>query len=112
MQNDVSNRDGKDHLTRFWWLRLLAGLVLIAAGIIVFCYPAQSYMALTLVFGIVILISGIAQWTGGISGGRYYESRGRAIAAGLWDIIIGILLMWWPSMTAYVIPIILAVWCL
>ena len=110
--SDVSNGEGRGHLSHYWWLRLIAGLVLIAAGILVFCYPAQSYEALTLVFGIVILISGIAQLSVGISGGKYYQSRGWAIAAGVLDIIIGILFMCWPTMTAYVIPIILAIWFL
>lgn len=112
MQNDVSNQDGKGHLSHYWWLRLIAGIVLIVAGIVVFSYPSQSYVALTLLFGIVILISGIAQLAGGIAGGRYYRSRAWAIVAGVLDIIIGILFMCWPAMTAYVIPIILAIWFL
>ena len=75
-------------------------------------YPAASYEALTLVFGIVIIISGIVQLTVGIDNPRYYYSRGWAIASGIIDIIIGIIFCAWPSMTAMMIPILLAIWFL
>ena len=86
-------QDGREkgHLSKYWWLKLIAGLILIVAGIVTLWYPAASYEALTLVFGIVIIISGIVQLTVGIDNPRYYYSRGWAIASVIIDIIIGII---------------------
>ena len=55
----VAERAGKT--IRHWWLYLLTGILSIAAGIIVFCNPLESYLTLSLMFGVLMLISGIAR---------------------------------------------------
>ena len=55
----VAERAGKT--IRHWWLYLLTGILSIAAGIIVFCNPLESYLTLSLMFGVLMLISGIVE---------------------------------------------------
>ena len=45
-----------------WWLLLIAGVLLFAMGIVVFCTPGESYISLCIFFGIVILCFGIEVW--------------------------------------------------
>ena len=37
---------------RHWWLYLLTGILSIIAGIVVFCYPIESYLTLSIMFGV------------------------------------------------------------
>lgn len=51
-----------------WWLLLIAGLLSIAAGIAVFCFPADSYYVFSIMFGVIMLGTGVG--SGIISAGR------------------------------------------
>ena len=44
---------------KYWWLTLLTGIALLVIAIIIFAYPAMSYLGLSMLFGWMILISGI-----------------------------------------------------
>ena len=46
---------------RYWWLLLLVGVILIVAGISVFLYPVQSYLGLSVLFGWLMLVSGVLE---------------------------------------------------
>ena len=47
--NEIVGRAGK--IVRRWWLGLVLGVLLVVAGIVVFCNPVESYMALSVMFG-------------------------------------------------------------
>ena len=46
-----------------WWLFLVAGLLAIVFGIVLFCNPFDTYIAVSVIFGAVMLISGISSRT-------------------------------------------------
>ena len=48
----------RTHITR-WWLAILLGLFFFLMGIVVFFKPGDSYMALSVIFGIMVILSGI-----------------------------------------------------
>ena len=93
-----------------WWLFLLCGLLCIAAGIAVFCNPVESYLTLSLLFGIVMLASGIVELVVAFSSRNYFMMRGYNIVGGILDMIVGILLCSMPSITAALLPIFLGIW--
>ena len=37
---------------KHWWLLMLAGLLCVAMGIVVFVFPLESYVTLAILFGI------------------------------------------------------------
>ena len=41
---------------RHWWLMLIAGVLCIAAGIAVFAFPLESYVTLSILFGVLLLV--------------------------------------------------------
>ena len=62
MENFIENLMGKaGKAIRHWWLLLISGILPLAAGIVVFCFPAESYITLSIMFGILMLISGIVE---------------------------------------------------
>ena len=60
MENFLNRMADKASRTiRHWWLYLITGILSIIAGIVVFCNPIESYLTLSIMFGILMLISGI-----------------------------------------------------
>ena len=51
MDNFTSLLERSKQAVRYWWLLLIVGIVLLAVGILVFVYPAQSYLGMSLLFG-------------------------------------------------------------
>jgi uncharacterized membrane protein HdeD (DUF308 family) len=95
-----------------WWILLIAGILLIAAGIVVFCYPTVSLKVLSILFGVVILVSGIAQLALAISTGNYFLTRGYIVAGGILNVFLGIILLANPDWTILIMPILLGLWML
>lgn len=93
-----------------WWLFVLCGLLCIAAGFVVFCNPVESYLTLSLLFGVVILVSGVVELVAAFSSRNYFMMRGYNIVGGILDIIVGILLCSMPSVTAVLLPVFLGIW--
>ncbi len=111
MGDFISQLTGKAARTvKNWWLLCIAGLVCIAAGIAVFCYPADSYMLFSYTFGAVMLLTGIVELVVAASSRNWFMMRGYNIVGGILDILVGILLCAWPGITMVTIPIFLGIW--
>lgn len=111
MSNFISQlSDRAARAIRCWWLFLLCGLLCIAAGFAVFCNPLESYMTLSLLFGVVMLVTGIVELTVAASSRNYFMMRGYNIVGGILDVIVGILLSAMPSVTAALLPVFLGIW--
>lgn len=93
-----------------WWLLLLAGLLLVAVGIVVFCFPAESYVALSLCFGIAMLVSGVVQLVLSIDSRNYFLTRGYAVVGGIVDLLLGIFLCCTPHIELLILPFLLGFW--
>lgn len=93
-----------------WWLFVLCGVLCAGAGIAVFCYPVEGYLALTLLFGIVILLVGVAELVVALTSRNYFMMRGYNIVGGILDLLVGILLCANPAFTAVALPVLLGVW--
>ena len=52
---------GASKTVKNWWMLLIAGLLLIIGGIVVFVNPVESYITLSMMFGIMMLITGLAE---------------------------------------------------
>ena len=42
---------------RHWWLMMIAGVLCVAAGIAVFAFPLESYVTLSILFGVLVLLA-------------------------------------------------------
>ena len=95
---------------KHWWLLLIVGLLCIVAGVLVFVFPMESYMTLSIIFGILMLLVGAAQLIIASSSGNYLAMRGYVIAGGILDLLLGVFLCIYPAVTVVLLPIMLGIW--
>lgn len=101
IQSDIKN----------WWLFILKGLVFIGTGIYVFCSPLAGYIGLSVLFSIVIIISGIGQIYFATANANM-KGWGWSLVSGILDLIIGIYLFAYPVVTMATLPLFLGFWLL
>jgi len=99
IQSDIKN----------WWLFILKGLVFIGAGIYVFCSPLAGYIGLSVMFSIVIIISGLSQIYFASSNSAM-KGWGWSLVSGILDLIIGFYLFSYPLITMVTLPLFLGFW--
>ena len=95
---------------RHWWLLMLAGILCVAAGIAVFVFPMESYMTLSIIFGVLMLITGAAQLIIASTSGNYLAMKGYVVVGGVLDLLLGIFLCVYPAVTVVLLPIMLGIW--
>lgn len=95
---------------RHWWMYLFIGILSIIAGIIVFSRPAESYLTLSVMFGVLMLVTGIVELTVSITSNNYFMTRSYRIIGGILDLLIGLFLCFYPGVTLVVLPVILGIW--
>lgn len=105
---NLANRAGR--AVQHWWLMMLAGILCFALGIAVFVFPLQSYVALSIMAGVIMLIVGAAQLIVASTSGNYLTMRGYMLVGGLIDLILGLLLCVYPGVTMALLPIMLGIW--
>ena len=95
---------------KYWWLLLLTGIALLVIGIVVFAFPAQSYIGMSLMFGWLILLSGIFQVILSTANKHYITGRGWMLAGGIIEIVLAAILVWNVALSAATLPIFLGFW--
>ena len=95
---------------RHWWLMLIAGILCILAGICVFVFPVESYVTLSILFGILMLLVGAGQLIIASTSGNYLMMKGYFIVGGILDLILGIFLCVYPGVTLVVLPFMMGLW--
>ena len=97
-------------VVKYWWLLGIAGLLCIIAGIAVFIFPIQSYVALSIIFGVLVLLVGAAQLIVASSSSNYLAMKGYWVVGGVLDILLGIFLCIYPNVTLMLLPIMMGIW--
>lgn len=93
---------------RHWWIPLLLGIIVLALGIVVMLFPQTSYLTMTLLFGAVIILSGVMYL--GMAMSKDVKGRGWLIVSGIIEIILGIILAMMPAISALALPLCLGFW--
>ena len=102
--------DEMEHAVKNWWLSLILGILYIIVALFLLFAPGSSYIALSVIFSISMLISGIIEIIFSISNRRSISSWGWYLAGGIIDLILGIYLVAYPLLSMEVIPFIVAFW--
>lgn len=95
---------------KHWWLMLIAGLLCLVMGIVVFVFPLESYVTLAILFGVLMLAVGAIQLIVASTSGNYLTMRGYFVVGGVMDLILGIFLCIYPSVSLVALPIMLGIW--
>lgn len=95
---------------KHWWLFMLAGILAIVAGICVFAFPVESYVTLSVLFGVLMLLTGIVQLVVASTSGNYLMMRGYIIVGGVLDVILGLFLCIYPDVSLFLLPVMMGLW--
>jgi uncharacterized membrane protein HdeD (DUF308 family) len=82
-----------------WWILLLKGLLLVLFGLFTVFWPAISFIALSLVFALYILLSGVMNIIYGISGISAHRYWFLILALGIFEIGVGVFAINHPHIT-------------
>lgn len=97
---------------RHWWLMLIVGILSLVAGIMVFVFPLESYVTLSVLFGILMVLVGASQLIIASASNNYLMMRGYVIVGGVLDVLLGSFLCLYPGVTIFLLPILLGIWML
>ena len=103
---------GAARAIRHWWLLAVAGVLCIAAGIAVFVFPLESYVTLSILFGVLLLMVGAAKLIAASTSANYFMMKGYVIVGGVLDLLLGIYLCIYPGVTLMALPIMMGLWML
>ena len=98
------------HSVKNWWTSLLLGIVYIIVALWLMFSPVSTYVALSIIFSVSMLISGILEIIFSLSNRKGVPSWGWYLASGIIDLILGIYLMANIGLSMAVLPFIVAFW--
>lgn len=106
--NEFMNSLG--YAVKNWWVSLLLGILYVIVALSLLFAPVSSYLALSVIFSVSILVSGILEITFAVSNKKGISSWGWYLAGGIIDLLIGLYLVIYPLVSMELIPLIVAFW--
>ncbi len=107
---NLNKRAGR--AVQHWWLMTIAGILGIAAGIAVFAFPLESYVTLSILFGVLMLLTGAAKLIAASTSANFFMMRGYVIVGGVLDLLLGLFLCIYPGVTMVLLPVMMGLWML
>lgn len=98
-------------LAQHWWIVVLRGIFAVLFGIGAIIWPGLTVTVLVILFGAYSLVDGIFMLIAGIRGGAGVH-RLPLIGQGILSIVLGILVLAWPGLTALALLYFIAVWAI
>jgi len=95
---------------KHWWLLLIVGILLIVGSIWVFFTPLEGYVALAWLFSILVLANGFSYVYLSIASRKVLEGWGWYLAGGIFEMIIGFVLISYPEISMAILPLVLGFW--
>jgi uncharacterized membrane protein HdeD (DUF308 family) len=92
--------------SRTW--AVVLGLLLVAGGIVVIVWPGVTFLVVAIIWGITMLVGGIVRAIA--SATLRGHAWGWLVALGIVEAIIGIVMLAWPDVTAYVILLLIGIY--
>jgi uncharacterized membrane protein HdeD (DUF308 family) len=90
---------------RLWFLLLIPGVILTGLGILVLLTPVKSFITLSFLFSVSFIATGILEIIHAISNRRDMSHWGWLVGGGVFDLMIGILLISHPGISLIVLPV-------
>jgi uncharacterized membrane protein HdeD (DUF308 family) len=99
-------------LARNWWALALRGAAAIVFGLIALFWPPAAIVALVAIFGAYALVDGILNLVGAVRAGRSGQRWGALLFEGVVSVLVGILTLFFPAVTALALVLFVAAWSL
>ena len=89
---------------KHWYLFLILGCIFLLLGIWIFLTPVAAYLTLAIFFAVSFLITGILEISYALSNRGTSHTWGWSLAGGIFDLLIGLLLVLQPRISMLVLP--------
>jgi uncharacterized membrane protein HdeD (DUF308 family) len=99
-------------LARNWWLVALRGVFAILFGIVALVAPGATLLTLVIFFSAYMLVDGITEIVAAVRAAERHERWGYLLAAGLLNILVGVLAFLMPGSTLLAFIYLIAAWAL
>jgi uncharacterized membrane protein HdeD (DUF308 family) len=90
----------------------LRGIAAVAFGVLTLVWPGLTITALLLLFGAYALVDGFAHLVAAYRRNQPRETRGVLIVEGLAGVILGVVALVWPGITALALLYVIAAWAI
>lgn len=104
--------EGSRQAVRYWWLLLVGGVILFLIGVVVFAFPVQSYVDMAVLFGWLMLLTGVVETIVAVRNTHYVTGRGWMLAWGVIEIVLGLILVFNVALSSATLPVVLGFWLL
>lgn len=88
---------------KHWWVFLLRGVLFIVLGIYMIASPLVSYMALSFLFGVIILLTGVSELLYAYAN-RHHKGWGWRLFVGIIDLVLGVILVAHIGLSMSILP--------
>jgi uncharacterized membrane protein HdeD (DUF308 family) len=95
---DRATKTVETQLTKMRWALGLNGVLAIIIGVVILAWPGISLDALTILFGVYALVTGVVGLAGALSGAARVE-RGWLAVSSLLGIAVGVIVLVWPNIS-------------
>lgn len=102
---DAERRQLVSQVGRYWWMFLAFGVLWVLFGMVVLSYRVGSLLALAVLAGVVFILSGVSELA---AAREARDWRWLYVASGILSIAAGVIAFIWPSITLFVLSILLS----
>ncbi len=95
---------------KYWWIPLFSGIALLVFGLWSISAPLESFKSLTIVFGLLILMSGVFEVYVSLKNRNVMFDYLSYLSGGVLNIVLGLLLIANPQTILWVINLIIGFW--
>jgi uncharacterized membrane protein HdeD (DUF308 family) len=100
------------NLARYWWALALRGAAAIVFGIVALFWPPAAVAALVALFGAYALVDGVFNLIAAVRAGRSGQQWGALVFEGIVSLLVGVLTLFFPGVTALALVLFVAAWSL
>jgi uncharacterized membrane protein HdeD (DUF308 family) len=91
---------------------VLRGVLAVVFGVLALFWPRATVLALALLFGVYALVNGIGLIMSGFRQRVDQWQRVAHVVGGVLGIAVGVITLFWPGITAFVLVIMIGAWAL
>lgn len=99
-------------IVKNWWLHVLRGILAILFGIVAIIWPGITLHVLVLLFGIYLILEGILALSAAFVRRKQSTYWWLLLIEGFMSLGVGFFALVWPSLTAVVLLVFIAVWAI
>lgn len=101
-----------DIMARNWWAYAIQGLAAVVFGVLTLIWPGSSLEAMIALFGAFAVVTGAMLVAASFDAARRRLHWGSLLANGILSLIAGLVIWFWPGLTALAVLYLVVAWAL